>query len=98
MSGKRGERPQYLAGKLPPVFDKRLHEATPNLAICAECSRGISQVALQHDGGAVVERMGQWRRRMNPLQAMLRQRQRGEKWRPHAQWMHGRSEVMQEAR
>src|SRR5579864_3658322 len=35
--------------------------------------------------------------RMNPFESMVRQRQRGEKWRPGSKWIHGRSEVMKKA-
>jgi hypothetical protein len=62
------------------MFDKWPHKSAPYLAVCSQYGLSIVQVTLQHDGAAIVERMGQRSWRMNPIEAMIPQWQRAEKW------------------
>jgi len=71
-------RPQAAFGELPPAHGKRLHELSPVFAIGPEFLFRHRQVALQHDGGSIVERVGTRRFSMHPFEAVLRQRERVE--------------------
>lgn len=57
--------------ELHPMICERFKEAAPAFAIGTQRVLRILQVTLQHDGGAIVQRMREWRRRMNPFQTML---------------------------
>ena len=56
------------------MFDEWVHEATPAFAVRAEGGFGVAKVALEDYDGAVVERMGEWSGRVNPVQAVRLQR------------------------
>jgi hypothetical protein len=68
------ERPQDFRGQIRPVIGEWLHEAAPAFAVPPESGFGTAQVALEDYGGAIVERMGEWSGRVNPLQTVSLQR------------------------
>src|SRR5713226_6964120 len=98
MFRNRANRAKHFGSEFTPALDKRLHELAPRIAVYTERSLGIAQVALQHDCGSVVERMGERGWRMNPLQSMIFERQRREERRPGTHGMHRGSKVVQESR
>lgn len=65
MFRNRENRAKHFGSEFTPALDKRLHELAPRIAVCTKRSLGIAQVALQQDCGSIVERMGEWSRRMN---------------------------------
>ncbi len=79
------------------MFCERLHQAAPAFAIWSENRFGVAEVALKRYSGAVVERMGEWSRRVNPLQTLSVQRQRRKKRRTRGEWMNGGAEIVEEA-
>ena len=84
--------------KLFPVLHQRRDQFSPGLAIGSEHFYGGLQIALQGDRGAVIERMGERRGRVNPRQPIIAQRQRREKGRGGGHGMHGGAEVVLKAR
>src|SRR5260370_41358148 len=98
MFRNRANRAKHFGSEFTPALDKRLHELAPRIAVYTERSLGIAQVALQHDCGSVVERMGERGRRMNPLQSMIFQRHRREERRPSTHRTHRSSKAIQEPR
>src|SRR5438445_2990492 len=62
-----------------PCRDERPHEPNVAPAIVAKILRGLLDGAFEDYGGAVIERMSQRRRGMNPFQAVLRKRQASKK-------------------
>ena len=71
MAWKMHNRLKDFFGELHPMCGQRFKEAAPAFAIGTQRVLRILQVTLQHDGGAIVQRMREWRRRMNPFQTML---------------------------
>jgi len=80
------------------MFHCGLEQTPPFFAVRAQRIFGTSQIALQHDRRAVVERMRERRFAMNPFQSQIRQRQFGKERRPGSKWMHRRSHVVQKSR
>ena len=64
------DRPHDLFVEVVPRPHERTHERRVCVAIDAECARGIRHRALEHDRGAVVERMRERRRRLHPVEAV----------------------------
>src|SRR6266849_2573925 len=91
------ERTQDFRGQIRPVIGERLHKAAPAFPVRAEDGFGLAEVALEDYGGAIVERMGEWSGRVNPLQTVSRQRQRRKKRGAGREWMDGGAEIVEEA-
>src|SRR6516165_4796399 len=68
------------------------------MAIRTKFSRCGFDVSLEHNGRAIIERMGERRRRVNPFESVILERQFGKEGRTCGQRIHGRAEVMHEAR
>src|SRR6266852_5017269 len=98
MAREHMQRPQNFPGEIGPALGKRLHQAAPALAVLAEGKFCIAEIALEHYRGAVVERMRERRRRMNPLEAVALQRKRRKKWRASSQGMHCGAKIVQGTR
>ena len=79
------------------MFRKRFHQPPPGLAITSESGNGHGQVGIQQYRRAVIERMRERSRRMNPLQPILWQRKRRKKWRSRRKGMNCRSEIVHES-
>ena len=60
--------------------------------------RGFGERMLQHHGGAIIERMGEWCIGLDPAQAEALQRQRFQKWRGNAQGVGRGAQVVAEPR
>ena len=71
MAWKMHNRLKDFFRELHPMCCQRLKEVAPAFAIGTQSVLRILQVALQHDGGTIVQRMREWSRRMNPFKAML---------------------------
>ena len=87
------------------IFDEgprgrdRPDEMAVAVRIAAKIDRGLGNRSAHDRGGrTVIERMDQHRRRFNPCQSMLVERQRSEERRSHRHGVHGRADVMHEAR
>src|SRR6267143_1946742 len=91
------QRAQDFRGQIRPMSDKRLHESAPAFAVWSENGFGVAQIALKRYGRAVVERMGEWSGRVNPLQTVSLQRERRKKRGARGEWMHGGAEIVEEA-
>src|SRR5580700_586158 len=98
MFGRERNRPQYLWSKFRPAFDERTHELGPLWSVDPKGIFGCVQITFQHHSRAVIERVSQRSWRVNPLQAVVDQGQRREKWRPRAQRKNCRSKIMPKAR
>src|SRR5216683_2190478 len=91
------ERTQDFRGQIRPVIGERLHQAAPAFPVRAEDGFGLAEVALEDYGGAIVERMGEWSGRVNPLQTGSLQRQRRKKRGARSEGMDGGAEIVEEA-
>src|SRR5580693_1068649 len=80
--------------ELHPMICERFKEAAPAFAIGTQSVLRILQIALQHDGGAIVQRMRERSRRVNPFQAILLKWERRKKWRANAHRVNRRAKVM----
>src|SRR5580658_3728114 len=89
---------QHVRPKLRPPLGERTNQIVPGAAIDSEGPSGGMEVALQHHGRAVVERVSQSCWRVDPLQTMVNQRQRRKKWRPGAERIDCGSEIMTKTR
>ena len=77
--------PRRVFGKILPMIDRGLQASRRHSLPSAPSARsGFAQITLQHDCGAVVERMRQRRFAMNPFQSMIRERQRVKNGEPAA--------------
>ncbi len=68
MTGNAKDRTERTFSKLIPMANKGFNESRPGSAICAEFLPGRGQVALQHDGCAVVEGVRNRRFAMHPFE------------------------------
>src|SRR5579864_5031017 len=75
MSRKERNRTKNLRSKFVPALDEWSHEVVPRRSVASEPVAGFIQVPLQQHGGAVIQGMGQGCGRMNPLQAVIAERQ-----------------------
>jgi hypothetical protein len=85
MTGDAQDRAERALGKLIPADSEWLNETPPGTAICAEFLFGRGQIALQHDGSAVVERVGNGRFSMYPFEPVIGQWKSIEKGRTSSQ-------------
>ena len=98
MTREQVQRLQDFGGKRAPVRCEWLQEATPAFAVAAENRFGVAEIALERDGGAIIERMREGRRRVNPLEAMFLQWQRRKKWRASSERVNRGAKVVVKAR
>ena len=75
---RQPEGAEYLAQDRVGISYQRPHEARIRRRIGAERSRRAGKRALEHRGGAVVERVRERGRRFDPLEPVLLERQRAE--------------------
>src|SRR5271155_1063553 len=71
MSRKQVNRLKNFGRQVRPALNKRLHESAPGPAVITQRRFSFMQIALECNRGAVVKRMRQWTRRMNPLEAVI---------------------------
>src|SRR5271154_6068186 len=83
---------QNFRSKFTPAVDEGTHETFPRCAVESERSSCFTEVTLQHYCRTVVKGVSQSGGRVNPLQAMINQRQRREEWRPNRKRVYRRSE------
>src|ERR1017187_10674461 len=74
MSGNKGNGTQYLRCKFSPALGKRTHELVPCWSVDPQRISCFIEATFQHHRRAVIERMRQRSRRVNPLQAVAFQR------------------------
>src|SRR5437879_697742 len=67
------ERGQHVVAETGPGGGERLEEGSPGSAIGTQIGGSAGNGTLEHDRGAVVQRVRQRSLRVDPLQAMLRQ-------------------------
>src|SRR5437016_5038856 len=94
---RKAEWPKRLFKQRFARGEQRLHQAAIGGCVRAERAARVVEAPLEHCRCAVVERMGERRGRMNPLQAMLSERERAEEGRGDRHRMDGGAEVMLEA-
>jgi len=80
MRGKNVEWTEDFRGERSPVFDERLHKVAPTVSIRSESGFGGAEIAFEGHGCAVIERMGEGRGGMDPVEAVRRERERRKKW------------------
>ncbi len=78
--------------------DERAQQTAPCLAVGAEAGRGVLERALEHDRRAVVERVREGRRRLDPLDPVLDERHGAEERRRDPERVDRRAGVVVEAR
>ena len=92
------ERPERILRELVPVRDERRDEPAIGSAVGAEPLDGALEGSLQHDGGAVVERVRHRRIGLDPLEALPRKVERAQERRGRAHRMERRADVVSEPR
>jgi hypothetical protein len=97
MSGDVGEWRKDFVNELFPVAHERLEKLQVGGTVRSESRTRLFDRALQNGGGAVIEWMGKWSRRMNPFQAMLRQWEASENRRGNSERMNRRTDVVDKA-
>jgi hypothetical protein len=97
MTREQVQRLKDFGRKRAPMRCEWLKEATPASAIAAENRLSVAEVALEGDGGAIVKRMREGRRRVNPLEAMFLQWQRRKKWRARSERVDRGTKIMEVA-
>ena len=78
--------------------NERSHEPAVGVGVAPEPLRGRVYGALEEDGRAVVERVGQRRRRLDPLEAVPLELERLEERGAETQWMYRGADVVAETR
>jgi hypothetical protein len=91
------ERRERVRGQLGPASHERRNQAAPGAAIRAEPQSCLVQRAAEHDRGAVLERMGERKRWLDPLESERSEVERAEERRRRAHRVEGRADVMKEA-
>ena len=86
-----------VGGEVGPAGGERLHEAAPGGAVFAEGGFGLGEVAVEGDGGAVVERVGQGGGGVDPFEAVVGEGQGGEEGRAYGEGVDCGAEVVVEA-
>ena len=84
-------------GEGQPVFRKWLDKTAPGFSVRTKGSLGIGEIAFEHDGGSVVEWMGERRGAVNPVQSVIFERKCREKRRAHSKRVNGGAEIVAEA-
>jgi hypothetical protein len=97
MARKNVDWSEDFGGESRPVASEWFHEAAPGVGVAAERVCGVSEVAIEKDGGAVVERVRECGGGVNPLEAVIGERERGEKWRSGSERVNCGAEVVTEA-
>jgi hypothetical protein len=92
---QRGE--QVLEQRLG-IAGERLEDVPPPAVVLTETACGRSRRALEEGRGAIVERVGERRRRLDPLDAVLGERQRAEERRRDPERVDRRTDVVDESR
>ncbi len=92
------DRPEKGVLQLRPGLDERPEDAGVGIRVPAEPLRGLLDRAAQEDGLAPVERMGERQRRLDPLEAVILERNRPEEGRSGGHRMNRRAEVVDEPR
>jgi hypothetical protein len=80
MAWHTNDGPEAVLCKLRPVIYERLNQPPPCAAVGAKRALRIIEIALKHNGGAIVERMRERRIAINPFKAIIAKRQRGKEW------------------
>ena len=95
---RAAEWPEQVSQHERCVANERRHQARVTGRILPERRPGRRDRALEHRSRSVVERMSERRRRPDPLDAVLRERQRREERRGDGEWMDRRAHVVLEPR
>src|SRR5487761_1048874 len=85
MTRQERNRTEYFGSEFRPVLDEGAHELVPCRTIAAERSGRCREIAMQQHCGAIVQGMRESGGRVNPLQAVIAERQRRKEWRRRAQ-------------
>ena len=93
MSRRARRREHALEEIVGPAHERR-EQAAVGALVGAEAARGQLDRALEHHRRAVVQRMGQRRRRVAQLEAVGGQRKRAQEGRGQGQRVHGRAGVV----
>ena len=93
MSGKM-QRAENIRQQPIPIIDQRPHQFIVITAVLPEVLDRSIQRMLQQHGSAVIERMRQRRRRLDPLQSIFSKVERTEKRGSNSQRMRGRTDIV----
>ena len=78
LSGNRMRRREHVRREARPFGDERAVQRAPVPTLLSQAGGGGVDGALQHGGRAVIERMGQRGRGLDPLEPEIRERERAE--------------------
>ena len=95
---RAAERREQQVAQIVGDPDEGLEQAPVRGSVLAEAGRGLRDGALEHSRRSVVERMCERRRRVDPLQAVLLERQRAQERRADRPRVDRRADVVAEAR
>ena len=94
-NAERGRKDVF--SELLPIIHGWLDQAAPRITIGAESALRVTEAALKNHRGAIVEGMGERRIAVDPIEPVIRKRERGEEGRARGEWMHGGAKVVQKA-
>ena len=98
MARRAERRRQHIVGELSPDANERRMKPPPVIAPRAQPVRGRVERALQDRGGAVVERVRQGRRRLDPRESQVGQREGAEERRGEGERVDRGADVVGEPR
>jgi hypothetical protein len=93
---REAERILHVGFELRPCRDERLHEPKVTRAVISQIPRGQLDGAVEDYSRAIIQRVRQRRRGMNPFQAAAFQWQAAKKRGPQGQGVNGRADVVHE--
>ena len=88
---------ESFVGEAVPIVDEGLDEAAPCFGVGAEFPVLIGEIAMEEDGGAIIEWVREWEVTVDPLKAVIGKRQCCEEGRCGGHGVNRRAEVVQEA-
>src|SRR5579863_905134 len=94
---RNARHPEQERFRPRPVLDQTVEHALVALGVWTKNRGGFIDGAQQNGGGAVVERMRQRDRRLDPREAVLLERQRAEERRDNGHGVHGRANVVEKS-
>jgi hypothetical protein len=97
MRSEHAQGTQDFGGESGPVVGEWLHQAAPTIAVRRESRFGGVQVALENYGCAVIKRVSEGSRGVNPVQPVSLQRERRKERGASSERMDSGTEIVEEA-
>lgn len=76
---REAERTKHVARKRGPMLDQRFEELAVGWSVAIQLSGGLAHIEFERYRAAIIQRMGQLGGRPNPVEAVIVERQPGEK-------------------